>query len=179
MHKIFTLVVLLALSACSPASDEVANPLRDKLRGTDLASLAYQAMSGEETTLKSLHNGKPVLVNYWATWCVPCVLELPSLQRLEDQGKFQIITVSFDNDPTLVEKFLKDKNLPHLTVLFDRGGAVTGQKLGISGVPTTLILDQQLVLQGVEEGGREWDHAATIAKIYEDLRQPAQPKGTN
>jgi len=178
MRKFFTLVTLLALSACTPASEE-ANPLREKLRGTDLTSLAYQSISGDETTLKSLHNGKPVLVNYWATWCVPCVLELPSLKRLEDQGKFQVITVSFDNDPAVVENFLQDKKLSNLTVLFDRGGATTAQKLGVSGVPTTLILDQQLVLQGLEEGGREWDHAATIAKIYEDLRQPAQPKGNN
>jgi thiol-disulfide isomerase/thioredoxin len=178
MRKLFTLVALLALTACSQA-DQDASPLREKLRGTPMADLTYQAINGDEIALKTLHNGKPVLVNYWATWCVPCVLELPSLQRLEDQGMFQVITVSFDNDPAVVEAFLRDKNLPRLTVLFDRGGANTSQKLGVSGVPTTLILDQQLVLQGLEEGGREWDHASTIAKIYDDLRQPAQPKGTN
>jgi thiol-disulfide isomerase/thioredoxin len=177
MRRLLTILALLALTACQPAEEQTGSPLRDKLRGQNLADLAYQSFRGDDTTLKSLHDGRPLLVNYWATWCVPCVLELPGLARLQDQGKFQIITVSLDVDPATVATFLENKQLTHLTVLFDRGGAKTAQRLGISSVPTTLVLDQQLVVQGVEEGGREWDHATTIAKVYDDLRNPAQPKG--
>lgn len=178
MRKLFATLALLALTACGQAADEqTASPLRDKLRGQNLATFTYPNLDGQETTLQSLTTGKPVLVNYWATWCVPCVLELPSLLRLQQQGKFDVIAVSFDADPALVKQFWADKNLGALPLLFDRGGTKTGQSFGISGVPTTLVLDQQFVIQGLEEGGREWDHAATIAKIYTDLRNPAQPKG--
>lgn len=176
MHKLFATFTLFALTACQPA-EEQPTALRDKLRGQSLSTFTYTNLDGREVTLQSVTTGKPVLVNYWATWCVPCVLELPSLVRLQQQGKFDVVTVSFDVDPATVKEFWAAKGLGKLPMLLDRGGAKTAQNLGVTGVPTTLILDQQMQIQGVEEGGREWDHASTIAKVYDDLRNPAQPKG--
>lgn len=172
----FSALMVFTLAGCGQSADEFSSPLRDRLRGYNLADTTYLTLNGTPTSLQALHNGKPVVLNYWATWCPPCVMELPSLLRLEQQGAFQVITVSFDGNALDVRRFLKDNNLTGLTVLFDRGGALTSPKLGVNGLPTTLILDQTLTVHGVEEGGRAWDHAATTAKIYTDLRNPAERK---
>lgn len=170
MRKLITIFALLTLTACGKTEEEATATLATKLRGQSITELTYQTLDGQPATVKSLHTGKPLLVNYWATWCIPCVLELPSLLKLQQGGMLDVVAVSFDTDPETVKEFWARKNLGALPLLIDRGGAKTVETFGITGVPTTLILDQQLTIQGVEEGGREWDHASTQAKIYQTLR---------
>lgn len=170
MRKLFAILALFTLAACGKDDDANPSPTRGKLVNNNLAGLTYLTLDNKQVTLKSISTGKPMLVNYWATWCAPCVLELPSLIRLQETGMFDIITVSFDGDTARVKDFWAEKQLAPMTILFDRGGIKTSEQLGISGVPTTLILNSDLVVKGVEEGGREWDNAATQAKIYQALR---------
>ena len=153
--------------------DSVANtnPAVQKLVGQNIGTLTYPTLAGVPTTIKALHDGRPVLLNFWATWCLPCVLELPSLQRLAATGRFQVITVSFDVRPEIVQQFLTKHGIADKTVLFDRGGQATASTLGVTGVPTTLVVGQDLTVYGVEVGGRTWDHADMQNKLYQILRQ--------
>src|SRR6266567_3638909 len=88
--------------------------------------------------------GKARLINFWATWCAPCVKEMPSLDRLQaalGKDKFLVLPLSLDGPsrPKVVP-FYKDKDLANLGIYFDRNKKVM-QGLGISILPTSILVD--------------------------------------
>ncbi len=94
---------------------------------------------GRPVTLADLA-GKPVILNFWATWCGACVSELPDLQRLQGEAGdgFHLMTVT-DEPPSVVRPFLTRRSLD-LPVLHDVGGRVA-RRYGVSRLPTTVIID--------------------------------------
>jgi len=103
--------------------------------------------------------GKVVLVNIWATWCDPCRLEMPSMERLSQKlagTDFRILAVSVDKDPPdVVMKFANDLGL-HFDILQDRTGAVQGV-LQTTGVPESFVIDRNGVVIKKIIGAAEWD----------------------
>jgi thiol-disulfide isomerase/thioredoxin len=73
-----------------------------------LPSLTFKDAAGKEISTQSL-KGKPVLINLWATWCGPCIAELPALNKLVSGGKIRVLTVSQDSEAAKdkVAAFLK------------------------------------------------------------------------
>lgn len=114
-------------------------------------------MDGEKHTLNS-YKGKPVIINFWATWCPPCRAELPAMNRgwakIKDEGIAMIAVNVGENEDTIFE-FMGDHPID-FTVLLDESSETTN-KWPIKGLPTTFILDKEgnLVYRAV--GGREWD----------------------
>ncbi len=102
-------------------------------------------------TVRKLSNyrGKPVLVNLWATWCPPCIAEMPLLNRItldyRERG-LVVLGLAGDDDLTLVEEFMAEHRL-EFQVLLDPDGAV-GTQYGITGYPETFLIDRE---------GRVWD----------------------
>ena len=89
--------------------------------------------------------GVPVLVNLWASWCAPCVKELPTLQKLEEaqalDGKLGVIAVSQDMAPKgSVDAFLKSKNIGRFAAFHDPDMALSSA-LGVQVMPTTVLYD--------------------------------------
>ncbi|WP_309603460.1 TlpA disulfide reductase family protein [Sphingomonas sp.] len=89
--------------------------------------------------------GVPVLVNLWASWCAPCVKELPTLQKLEAaqgaDGKLAVISVSQDSAPKgSVDAFLAEKNIGKFAAYRDPEMALTSA-LGVQIMPTTILYD--------------------------------------
>lgn len=110
--------------------------------------------------------GKVVLLNFWATWCTPCVKEMPSLDRLQaalPKDKFLIVPLSIDG-PTKpkVAPFYKDQKLAHLGLYFDKGRK-TMQGLGVTLLPTSILVDAQGRELGRIEGDADWDMPESIA----------------
>ena len=110
--------------------------------------------------------GKAVLINFWATWCAPCVKEMPSLDRLQaamGKEKFVILPLSLDgpSKPKVVP-FYKDRNLANLGIYFDKGRKVM-QKLDISILPTSILVDPTGRELGRLEGEADWDKPEAIA----------------
>ena len=104
--------------------------------------------------------GKPVLVNLWATWCPPCVAELPSLaalaRTLTPRG-IHVLPVSVDRGGAkTVEAFYAAHAITGLPVLTDPDGALT-HAFAAPGLPTTYAIDAQGRIVGVEEGGMDWN----------------------
>ena len=98
-------------------------------------------LSGKTWSLRSL-GGKAVLINVWATWCVPCKAELPHLQKLyekvKDRADLQILTLSIDEDASLVAPFIKEKG--YTFPVLPAYGLVTGQ-IDVAWIPQNWILD--------------------------------------
>ena len=112
--------------------------------------------------------GRVVLLNLWATWCPPCVEEMPSLDRLQAQlggGAFQVVAVSLDGGGlATVKPFFARLKLEHLGIYLDPAG-MTQRVLGVNGLPTSFLLDRKGRVIGRFEGAARWDGAGTVRLI--------------
>ena len=125
-------------------------------------NLSFADASGKPLTLADWH-GKTVLLNLWATWCVPCREEMPTLDAL--QGKlggpnFQVVAVNIDTrDPQKPKSFLKEIGVKHLSYYAD-GNAKSFQDLKsvgrAFGMPTTLLIDPNGCEIGTIAGPADW-----------------------
>ena len=135
----------------------------------DAPSPAPQAgftANGKPTSLADFR-GRVVLLNFWATWCGPCVAEMPSLDRLEAAlggEDFVVVAVSEDRNPAVVEPFFSGHQIQHLAQYHDPGGALASA-FGIRGLPTSAVIDRKGNVVGRIEGPAEWDSAQAKALI--------------
>ncbi|WP_455374006.1 TlpA family protein disulfide reductase [Limibacillus halophilus] len=112
--------------------------------------------------------GEVVLVNFWATWCSPCVYEMPSLDRLQaDLGPsgLTVMAVSVDRQGlSLVEGFFQSYGLGNLGIFLDPDGDLAGE-FGVRGLPTSYLIDRRGRLVGGIQGSLEWDSREAKALI--------------
>lgn len=120
---------------------------------------AFKDGSGQELSLAAF-KGRVVLLNFWATWCAPCVREMPTLDRLQaklgGQG-LAVVAVSEDNGGlAVVSPFFKQYSLGNLEIYLDPTGELS-RSFGLKGLPTTLLIDAEGHVVGGLEGPAEWD----------------------
>jgi thiol-disulfide isomerase/thioredoxin len=124
-----------------------------------LPQLKFQDAEGRERTLADWR-GKVVLLNLWATWCLPCRKEMPSLDRLQkDLGsdKFEVVALSVDRKGLEASrKFLDDIKVERLALYVDPT-ARANTELRAVGLPVTLLIDAQGRELGRLLGPAEWD----------------------
>jgi cytochrome c biogenesis protein CcmG/thiol:disulfide interchange protein DsbE len=115
--------------------------------GFKVPNFTFPDLNGKEVSLSD-QRGKVLLVNVWATWCLPCRREMPSMQRLYKKFKgknFEILAVSIDSEGRkAVEPFMRKMNLT-FPALLDPGETIRSL-YGITGVPESFIIDQQGIL---------------------------------
>ena len=108
----------------------------------------------------STGRGRVVLVNFWATWCPPCLAEMPSLEALyqsyKDRG-LEVLAVSSDTQGAQIVLPFVTQNRLSFPVLLDPSGEVT-RLYGVASLPTTYVLDREGRLVTVAVGGRDWLH---------------------
>lgn len=149
-----------------PRLREVARPA---------AAVVFQDAEGRERDLSSF-NGRGLVVNLWATWCPPCVAEMPALDRLAAlvaaEG-IEVLALSSDRGGrAVVEGFYTRTGVARLGVWLDpRGAAARG--LGVRALPTTVIVDRAGMERARLEGEAEWDHPAMLAAVRR-LVEPAR-----
>ncbi len=112
------------------------------------------------------YKGKPVIINFWATWCPPCREELPSMNRawekVKDDG-IEMLAINVGEDEDTIFAFSGEYPI-NFTVLLDESGTEIN-KWPIKGLPTTFVIDPEgkIIYQAV--GGREWDNDSLLDKV--------------
>jgi thiol-disulfide isomerase/thioredoxin len=137
-----------------PAADPVEIQLKDQ--------------NGRLTNLSEFR-GKIVFINLWTTWCLACVIEMPSMEKLHQKFKdkdFAMVGINLQESDSTVLQFFKEHKLT-FTTLLDSTGDV-GTAFRIRGIPTTFILDKNGIIIGKVLGPREWDSRDSFA-LFEYL----------
>lgn len=163
--KIWTTAVLagLVLAGAAQAANFEARP------ATPAPELKAQDLAGATRTLAD-YRGKVVLLNFWASWCPPCLREMPSMERLrEKMAGRPLVIVALDSAETRkeVEAFLAKMQLG-FPVLLDPDGSNT-KRWRVFALPTSFLLDASGRIRYVLTGPIEWDEDAAVAKIEELL----------
>ncbi len=140
----------------------------------------HQIMPPDDFALKDLdgkmvrlsdYRGKVVFLNFWATWCLPCRIEMPSMEKLYRKFKsrdFTIVTINLQETTKAVKAFFKRYRLT-FPALLDSDGNV-GRSFGIRSIPATFILSQKGGMIGKAFGPRKWD-GKDAEKLFDLLIQ--------
>jgi peroxiredoxin len=136
--------------------------------GERAADFTLRDLAGKPVRLSELR-GSVVLLDFWASWCVPCKKELPALaalqRRYQQAGKkVVILTVNIDKDRANAEKFLRSAKITGLRVLLDKEGAVAGQ-YDLPTMPTSFVIDKRGIVRYVHAGYRPGDERKVAAEI--------------
>jgi len=165
-------VILLGLLALAwlfgggahPAGPELG-PLLDAMgilppvKETEAPDFTLPDLAGTPRRLADFR-GQVVLINFWATWCLPCRAEMPAMERIYQEMKndgFTILAVNFAETAAQVEPFVKELRLT-FPILLDQESQVVRQYRAFS-LPTTYVLDRHGTVVGRAIGAREWDSA--------------------
>jgi thiol-disulfide isomerase/thioredoxin len=136
-----------------------------------LPDLAFEDAEGKPRKLSDWR-GRTVLVNLWATWCVPCRKEMPALEALQAKlggPKFEVVAVNIDTrDPEKPKTFLKDANLTRLSFFSDQKAKVFQDLKSVGralGMPTSVLVDGAGCEIATIAGPAEWDSDDAVKLI--------------
>jgi len=137
--------------------------------------VAWRDEGGNEVTLADFR-GKVVMVNYWATWCAPCIRELPSIDRLQAElggEDFTVVAINIDRGGKgVAAPFAERLALKNLALYLDPRNLTT-RAIGVNVMPTTIIYDRAGQEVGRMEGGAEWDAPEAKALMRWFMDRPA------
>jgi peroxiredoxin len=141
------------------------------LQGKAAPDFSLQTTSGDQTTLAKL-KGNVVVLDFWATWCPPCRLSLPHIQKLSaDQDKFKqglrVLAVNAKETKAKIDPFIQTNNYTFVVPMDSQGQAMG--KYGVEGIPTTVVIGRDGTVRAVfvgfdpNEGGKGVDAAVEAA----------------
>ena len=166
----------LSASVSNSDSGKPSNmiPLNEKPRS--LKPVSFVDAEGSDLDL-SHWRGKLVLLNIWATWCVPCREEMPTLDSLQQQlggPDFEVLALSIDRAGVgVIEKFYKKIGIKHLGIYVDQTMKASTD-LGAYGLPTTLLISPEGLELGRLVGPATWDSPEMIAFLSALITQKAK-----
>jgi cytochrome c biogenesis protein CcmG/thiol:disulfide interchange protein DsbE len=141
--------------------------------GNAAPDFTLSQLNGEPLTLSGLR-GKPVIVNFWATWCPPCRRELPALQAAFEtyQDKIGFVAIDVKESSDKVASFVDELGLT-FPVVTDEGGQISDVAYEVRGIPTTFFIDASGMIVARHVGPLD---EADIARYLEPLLSPPQPQ---
>ena len=148
MLKVMLLITLvsvltsgLVMAGCSPSSAQSVEV------GNQAPDFQLQSLDGQTVSLSNLQ-GKPVLINFWATWCSPCRSEMPYIQEIYEEWsdkRLVVLAINIGESSSTVAAFMQSNNLSFI-VLLDTKQDVA-QRYNITGIPTTFFIDKDGIIQ--------------------------------
>jgi thiol-disulfide isomerase/thioredoxin len=135
--------------------------------GGALPDFQWRLADGTVKTIAD-YAGKGVVLNLWATWCAPCVAEMPSLDALAlavRSSNAVVLPLSSDRGgAAAVERWYSSHDIKNLPILLDPTGAAA-RALGARGIPTTILIDAAGHERGRLEGGADWSSPQSITMV--------------
>jgi len=174
-------VTLAALLSYGIVTMILAKPFGNKenvsrvIESKTLPPVTFYDSSGKKTSLEAFR-GRAILVNLWATWCTPCVAELPALARLRGKLKdknFTIVAINLDRkaDVKTILDFLEKHDADELGIYLDKDRDVPGKWSTLyQGLPTSFLLDATGNIIKIYNGPYEWDKADVFAEISASVK---------
>lgn len=135
--------------------------------GSDFSAVAPVDGNGQLADM-SPYRGKALLVNLWATWCAPCIEELPSLGKLQQQlggDRFQVVTIAFqESDPRKIEPFLAAHGAGNLPALIDVDSTVA-KVAQVTALPASLLVGPDGKVKAMLTGDARWHCGSALAAV--------------
>jgi len=122
-------------------------------------------LAGDTVSLNQFR-GRPVILNFWATWCPPCVEELPAFQRVVQEGRAEVLAVNVGETGEEAADFLRRLGVDLPVALDGSGDLLTRYR--VLGLPQTFFIDAGGVIRHVERGALSYDE---VVAILEQIRQ--------
>ena len=152
LNYILPLVILMLVSC----SDNQNYPM-NKINASEASTFTLKTLDSKSLSLSELQ-GSYVLVNFWATWCKPCVREIPSLNNLYKKFKgknFEIIAINVGQNAEVVNNFINSTSPIDFTILLDENIDLVSWK--VEAIPTTFLVDDKGTIIYKVEGEKHWD----------------------
>jgi thiol-disulfide isomerase/thioredoxin len=175
-------IVLLAAGSTVPVAAEAAEP--PKFAGVagdfspidpplQIAAPSFQDRLGQKVSLDDF-KGKVVVLNFWATWCGPCIAEMPALDKLQSElGGDDFTVVAISTDRQGIKKsapFYRRAGITHLALYNDTRGNLL-EAFGAKALPISLLIDRDGRVVGRMEGAAHWDSTEAKALIAHYLEE--------
>jgi len=144
--KLLSLTLALLMAGCDRGNhpSQMGKPAPD-----------FNLSDGTSSIHLADYRGKVVLLNFWASWCAPCIVELPSLQQFHrDHPEYPILAVSIDESEAAYKRFLVQRRVDFITVRDP--GKTAAEQYGTTGWPETFIIDQQGRIRRRFIGATDW-----------------------
>ena len=165
--------VALAKPAPKPRVGKKERSLKEYKGDSNPPALKLKNLKDKMVDLKSLH-GQVVLVNFWATWCPPCVHEMPSMQRLTNKLKskpFTILAVNMAEEKSTIQNFINTKVKVNFPIVMDKDGTAL-RNWKVFAFPTSYLIDKKGQIRFALFGSIEWDTPDIINKIEMLVKEP-------
>jgi cytochrome c biogenesis protein CcmG/thiol:disulfide interchange protein DsbE len=161
LRSLVPVLLAIAMVGCLGCNDQ------PKLRLIGGAAPDFTVQDMDRKVRLNDLKGKIVVLNFWTSWCEPCITEMPSLSRLQKQmeSKITVLAVSTDDDPTAYHRFLQQYNIDFLTVNDPKKHS--SDLYGTTGQPETFIIDPGGVVRRKFIGAVNW----TSPEIVEYLQK--------
>lgn len=157
LGPIALLFVVLVLGATTESNNLWANDERPE-EGHLAPDFELKTLEGKTVRLSELRGKKAIIINFWATWCPPCRLEMPTMQQIYSEYKakgFEILAINIEPDAKAeIRDFMKELRLT-FPVLLDSDMKVT-RKYRLFGLPVSFLIDRRGIIQAKEVGYHDW-----------------------
>ena len=172
--SIFLILTTISSSSYSKEEKDIINSfLKEELEDFELnkekqniSDLKFKDDEGKEISFSDFQD-KILLVNFWATWCAPCIKEMPSLDRLKKKinKNFDVIAISVDRDGVKkVKDFFNENKITNLEEYFDTKNSLA-KEMNLIGLPTSFFINKKGDLIGYFQGDMEWDNDTVVEFI--------------
>jgi peroxiredoxin len=179
MIKILTGIIVTAVFFISPSvfadwqQPELSHNLTPVKKSVVASDFELPNMDEENIKLSD-YRGQVVLLNFWATWCPPCIREMPSMEKLHqmiDAKNFKVIAINQMEEIDDVFAFTGQLEVdPTFEILFDETSKVS-KDYAVKGLPTTYLIDKQGNVRYRAVGGREFNHPDVVKTINQLINE--------
>jgi cytochrome c biogenesis protein CcmG, thiol:disulfide interchange protein DsbE len=137
------------------------------LVGKPAPTFQLPAISGGMLDL-STYRGRPIILNFYASWCAPCRVEHPQFLQLAKDSRFVVLGVAYRDDPAKTAAYLDELGNPYAATALDRQGAI-GVQYGLAGVPETYVIGADGIVRHRHQGEVTAKVAGELARLATGL----------